>query len=84
MTDAHTALQEARSNTMHPHPLIREELVRQHREDLLRDAGRRHTYPYAVESRRWRWPRAILRVALRRTAVPAPNVSIGGFSQWAT
>ena len=69
---------------MHPHPLIYDELVRQHRQDLLRDAGLRHTHPFVVESRRRRWPRAILDIALRRTAIPAPNVNIGGFSQWAT
>lgn len=69
---------------MHPHPLIYQELVRQHRLDLLRDAGRQHTHPFAVESRKRRWPRAILHLAVRRATIPAPNVTIGGFSQWST
>jgi hypothetical protein len=69
---------------MHPHPLIYQELVRQHRLDLLHDAGRQYTNPFAVESRRRRWPRAILKLAVRRVPIPAPNMTIGGFSQWAT
>jgi hypothetical protein len=80
----HRAAGEAGPATEELHPLLARELVRQHRLERLGDAHWQHEAPFAGERRKRRWARGILELALRRAPIPAPNVMIGGFSQWAT
>jgi hypothetical protein len=75
---------EAGIETQEPHALLPRELVRQHRLEHLGDAHWQHGSTFAGERRKRRWAQGILELALRRAPIPAPSVTIGGFSQWAT
>ncbi len=66
---------------MHPHPLVYEELIRQHRLDLLRDARRQYVDPFARESRRRRWPRAILALAAKHAPEAEARDAMTGFGR---